>query len=114
MAESSFGRRVPFMFLEDIMSKWADSYGDRGMTALAYGMNEDFSRVLQKQASLPASRAPPIFLVARCACPGLTHLPQMDVFLRQAEPSLDRLSRVSGEIEEARQVMVENIDRCLP
>eukprot|EP00966_Prymnesium_polylepis_P215522 4991011-Prymnesium_polylepis.1 len=53
MAEGSFGRRVPFMFLEDVMSKWADTYGDRGATALAYGMNEDFSRVLQKQARRP-------------------------------------------------------------
>ena len=66
MAESSFGRRVPFMFLEDVMSKWADTYGDRGATALAYGMNEDFSRVLQKQVAdmheqhaIPAQRRRP-------------------------------------------------------
>mmetsp|Transcript_3999 Transcript_3999/g.10031 ORF Transcript_3999/g.10031 Transcript_3999/m.10031 type:complete len:253 (+) Transcript_3999:127-885(+) len=87
MAEASFGRQVPFMFLEDIMCKWADNYGDRGTTALAYGMNEDFSRVLQKQ---------------------------MDAYSRQSELSTDaRVSRVTGEIEEVKQVMVENIDRVL-
>mmetsp|Transcript_12733 Transcript_12733/g.28717 ORF Transcript_12733/g.28717 Transcript_12733/m.28717 type:complete len:143 (+) Transcript_12733:269-697(+) len=58
MAEASFGRQVPFMFLEDIMCKWADNYGDRGTTALAYGMNEDFSRVLQKQAQIRADIPP--------------------------------------------------------
>lgn len=49
MAEGSFGRRIPFSFLENIRTRWIETYGDRGKTALAYGMNEDFSRVLQKQ-----------------------------------------------------------------
>ena len=65
--------------------RWADTYGDRGATALAYGMNEDFSRVLQKQ---------------------------MDAASKQTDASMERVNRVTGEIEEVRQVMVENIDRC--
>lgn len=84
MAESSFGRNIPFQFLEDIIRRWIDTYLDRGRTALAYGMNEDFSRVLQKQ---------------------------MDFFSR--DPNADRVGRVRGEIEEVRQVMVDNIDKVL-
>jgi len=86
MAEGSFGRKIPFDFLEDIRNRWVDTYGDRGKTALAYGMNEDFSRVLQKQ---------------------------MDNFSRERDLSQERVVRVQGEIEEVRQVMVENIDRVL-
>lgn len=49
MADEEFGRRVPFAFLEDIKNRFKAAYGDRGRTALAYGMNADFSRVLQNQ-----------------------------------------------------------------
>ena len=49
MADEEFGRRVPFSFLADIKNRFKSSYGDRAKTALAYGMNEDFSRVLEKQ-----------------------------------------------------------------
>ena len=48
MADTDFGRGVPFAFLDDITRRWSTTYGERGQTALAYGMNEDFSRVLQK------------------------------------------------------------------
>mmetsp|Transcript_12734 Transcript_12734/g.28721 ORF Transcript_12734/g.28721 Transcript_12734/m.28721 type:complete len:92 (+) Transcript_12734:667-942(+) len=38
----------------------------------------------------------------------------MDAYSRQSELSTDaRVSRVTGEIEEVKQVMVENIDRVL-
>ena len=49
MADDEFGRRQPFGFLEGITRRWVATYADRGKTALAYSMNEDFSRVLQKQ-----------------------------------------------------------------
>jgi len=38
-------RRVAFSFLEDIKNKFTATYGERGRTAMAYSMNEDFSRV---------------------------------------------------------------------
>ena len=37
----------------------------------------------------------------------------MDSFSRERDQSQERVSRVQGEIEEVRQVMVENIDRVL-
>jgi len=84
MADGDFGRRVPFAFLDDIVRRWQETYGQRGQTALAYGMNEDFSRVLQRQ---------------------------MDYFSRDA--SADRVFRVANEIDEVRSVMVDNIEKVL-
>jgi hypothetical protein len=49
MADEESGKRIPFAFLEDIKNRFRATYGDRGKTAIAYGMNTDFSRVLQNQ-----------------------------------------------------------------
>uniref|UniRef100_A0A7S0J027 V-SNARE coiled-coil homology domain-containing protein n=1 Tax=Calcidiscus leptoporus TaxID=127549 RepID=A0A7S0J027_9EUKA len=84
MAGEDFGRRLPFAFLEDVARKWMDMYGERGQTALAYGMNEDFSRVLERA---------------------------MAYFSKN--PASDPLRQVHSEIEEVRAVMVENIEKVL-
>lgn len=84
MADEEFGRRVPFAFLEDIKGRWINSYGDRGQTALAYQMNEDFMRILQKQ---------------------------MDYF--SSNPNADRINKVRGEIDQVKSVMVDNIEKVL-
>jgi len=84
MADEEFGRRVPFAFLEDIKNRFKAAYGDRGRTALAYGMNADFSRVLQNQ---------------------------MDYY--SSNPNADKINRVKGEIDEVKTVMVQNIERVL-
>ena len=49
MADEEFGRRVPFAFLEDIKNRFKSLYGNKGKTAMAYAMNEEFSKVLKKQ-----------------------------------------------------------------
>jgi len=49
MADEEFGRRVPFAFLEDIKNRFKSAYGNRGKTAMAYAMNEEFGKVLKKQ-----------------------------------------------------------------
>jgi len=82
MADEAFGRRLPFVFLEEINRRWTIRYGDMGATAVAFHMNEEFSPILQQQMSHFA-RGP------------------------------DTVQRVAGEIEEVRQVMVENIERVL-
>jgi vesicle-associated membrane protein 7 len=54
MADEESGKRIPFAFLGDIKDRFRAAYGDRGKTAIAYGMNTDFSRVLQNQmVSIP-------------------------------------------------------------
>jgi len=84
LADEEFGRRIPFAFLEDVKNRFKATYGDRGKTALAYGMNADFSRVLQNQ---------------------------MDYYSNN--PNADRINRVRGEIDEVKSVMVTNIEKVL-
>eukprot|EP00002_Diphylleia_rotans_P017554 TRINITY_DN3407_c0_g4_i1.p1 TRINITY_DN3407_c0_g4~~TRINITY_DN3407_c0_g4_i1.p1 ORF type:complete len:219 (-),score=60.15 TRINITY_DN3407_c0_g4_i1:110-766(-) len=84
LADEEFGRRIPFLFLEDIKSRFKAQYGDRGKSAIAFGMNEEFSRVLQRQ---------------------------MDHFSNN--PSADKISQVRGDIEEVRSAMVQNIEKVL-
>jgi hypothetical protein len=50
MTDEDFPRRIPFAFLEDIKTRWKQAYGMQGKTAVAYQMNEDFKKVLQRQA----------------------------------------------------------------
>ncbi|KAM3223960.1 hypothetical protein ACQJBY_056297 [Aegilops geniculata] len=44
-ATAASGRRIPFAFLEDIHGKFVKTYGRAALTALAYAMNDEFSRV---------------------------------------------------------------------
>lgn len=49
MADDSFGRRIPFIFLQDLKEKFLSTYGkNRALEAPPYGLNE-FSRVIEKQ-----------------------------------------------------------------
>jgi vesicle-associated membrane protein 7 len=84
MATDSFGRRIPFAYLEDIHMRFMKNYGKVANTALAYAMNDEFSRVLHQQ---------------------------MEYF--STNKQADAINRVKGEIAEVRAVMVENIDKVL-
>uniref|UniRef100_A0A6U4MYF0 V-SNARE coiled-coil homology domain-containing protein n=1 Tax=Hemiselmis andersenii TaxID=464988 RepID=A0A6U4MYF0_HEMAN len=84
MAEEDFGRRAAFSFLEDIKNKFSTTYGERGRTALAYSMNEDFSRVLSKQ---------------------------MDHY--SASGDNDKIERVKADMDDVKNVMVDNIEKVL-
>ncbi|GJP84658.1 hypothetical protein CLOP_g14704 [Closterium sp. NIES-67] len=84
MADAPFGRRVPFAYLEDVHMRFMKTYGRVAGTALAYAMNDEFSRVLAAQ---------------------------MEFF--SSNPNSDTISRVKNEISEVKSVMVENIDMVL-
>ena len=84
MADEGFGRHVPFAFLDAVIRLWSSRYGDRGGSAVAYGMNDDFSAILQQQMDYHSSRS-----------------------------AADQINRVQGEIDEVRSIMVENIERVL-
>lgn len=84
MAEEAFGRQLPFGFLADIKEKFLQMYDSRGRTAVAYGMNDDFSRVLAKQ---------------------------MDYYSNNA--SADKVTKIKGDIDGVKQVMVQNIEKVL-
>ncbi|KAG0002115.1 Vesicle-associated membrane protein [Entomortierella chlamydospora] len=85
MADDSFGRRVPFAFLQDIKERFLTHYGhERALNAqVPYAMNE-FSKTIAKQ---------------------------MDYF--STNPEADRIKQVQGEIEQVKDVMVHNIERVL-
>ncbi|KAJ0020666.1 hypothetical protein Pint_31823 [Pistacia integerrima] len=84
MANDTFGRRIPFSYLEDIHMRFMKNYGRVAHYALAYAMNDEFSRVLHQQ---------------------------MEFF--SSNPSADTLNRVRGEVGEIRTIMVENIEKIL-
>ncbi|GLT81992.1 hypothetical protein SLE2022_004100 [Rubroshorea leprosula] len=84
MANDTFGRRIPFSYLEDIHMRFMKNYGRVAPYAPAYAMNDEFSRVLHQQ---------------------------MEFF--SSNPSADTLNRVRGEVGEIRSIMVENIEKVL-
>ncbi|RKP08683.1 Longin-like domain-containing protein [Thamnocephalis sphaerospora] len=84
MADDSFGRRIPFAFLEDLKTRFTALYTpDQVASAIAYGMNE-FSRTVAER---------------------------MDFYSNN--PSADRFRQVHGELEQVKGVMVQNIERVL-
>jgi len=83
MADEDFGRRIPFAYLEDLKGRFRVSYGDRGKTALAFAMNEDFSRVMKNL---------------------------MEYY---SNPNSDKINKLKGEVDEVKSVMVQNIEKVL-
>ena len=76
-------RRLPFAFLEDIRQRFHATYGEQAHTAIAFAMNEDFGRVLQRQ---------------------------MDFY---NGPSADQFAQVSRKLDDVKGVMVQNIELVL-
>ncbi|KAL5559774.1 hypothetical protein UlMin_035985 [Ulmus minor] len=84
MADEAAGRRIPFAFLEDIHQRFVRTYGRAVLSAQAYGMNDEFSRVLSQQMEYYSN-----------------------------DPNADRINRLKGEMSQVRNVMIENIDKVL-
>ncbi|XP_072984178.1 vesicle-associated membrane protein 711-like isoform X2 [Typha latifolia] len=84
VADDTAGRRIPFAFLEEIHGRFVKAYGRACHTALAYAMNEEFSRVLSQQMEYYSN-----------------------------DPNADRINRIRGEMSQVRNVMIENIDKVL-
>ncbi|RKP12125.1 vesicle-associated membrane protein [Piptocephalis cylindrospora] len=84
MADESFGRRIPFAFLEDVKHRFTETYTTHEAdAALAYGLNE-FARVLADR-----------------------------MIYFSNDPESDNFRRVQGEIDQVKEVMVQNIERVL-
>ncbi|KAB1208987.1 hypothetical protein CJ030_MR6G022955 [Morella rubra] len=84
MADDAFGRRIPFVFLEDIHLRFVKTYGHAILSAPAYAMNDEFSRILSQQ---------------------------MDYYSNNA--NADRLNLLKGEMSQVRGLMMDNIERVL-
>lgn len=85
MTDESARSRLPFAFLNDISETFRAAYGDEAPhAAIAFEMNEEFSPVLRQKC---------------------------EYYLSNKEA--DIISSVKNKIDDARDVMVENIDRIL-
>lgn len=84
MADENAGRRIPFAFLEDIHQRFVRTYGRAVLSAQAYAMNDEFSRVMSQQMEYYSN-----------------------------DPNADRINRLKGEMSQVRNVMIENIDKVL-
>ena len=84
MADEEMSRRIPFAFLADIKNRWKATFGTAGRNAMAYGMNDEFARVLAKQ---------------------------MDYYSHN--PEADRINQVRGGLEDVKTIMVSNIEKVL-
>lgn len=66
-----YAGRIPFAFLEDIHQNFVKTYGRAILSAPAYAMNEEFSRILSQQMHQYSN-----------------------------EPNTDRLNRLKGEMSQ--------------
>jgi len=84
MADEEFGRRIPFAYLEDLKNRFQSTYHDRAKNAIANSLNEDFSKVMQNLMAYYSN-----------------------------SKNSDNITRLKGEVDEVKQVMVQNIERVL-
>eukprot|EP01135_Chromosphaera_perkinsii_P002689 Nk52_evm57s226 gene=Nk52_evmTU57s226 len=84
MAESEFGRKIPFALLEDIKEKFSKKYSETAKTSPAFGMNGDFSKVLADRMKFFSD-----------------------------DRNVDKIAQVKGQINDVKQVMVQNIEKVL-
>lgn len=81
ITDDDFERSRAFLYLNEIKRRFQTAYGERAKTALPFAMNSEFSRILAAQMKH--------FSEAR---------------------DIDTVSRLQGELDEVKDVMVKNID----
>lgn len=85
MADESTKRRITFAFLEDIKGLWRERIGEAEKSALAFSLNDMFAPILRQRMEYYAGN------------------PQ----------ATDNISKVQAQIDNVRDVMMENIDKLL-
>ncbi|KAK0177422.1 hypothetical protein PV328_001478 [Microctonus aethiopoides] len=81
ITDDNFQRSRAFLYLNEIKRRFQATYGPGAQSALAYAMNTEFSRVLANE---------------------MKHYSE--------SKDIDTLSRVHGELDELKDIMVRNID----
>mmetsp|Transcript_7390 Transcript_7390/g.13770 ORF Transcript_7390/g.13770 Transcript_7390/m.13770 type:complete len:219 (+) Transcript_7390:1991-2647(+) len=84
LADSSFSKRMSFLFLEDMSSKFIERYSGVYKTLIAFGANAEFSGVIRDR---------------------------MNYF--NTDPSADKVEALKASIDEVKNIMVDNIDKVL-
>lgn len=88
MSDEKNKHRIPFGFLEDIKNNFITKFGlETAQTAIAFAMNEDFKSVIAERMEFYNSD--------------------------QADKGLDNIGAVKSQIDEVKDVMVQNIERVL-
>ncbi|KAG1664057.1 Vesicle-associated membrane protein 7 [Nymphon striatum] len=81
ITDDDFDRSRAFLFLNEIKKRFISTYGTRPQTALPFAMNSEYSRVLANQ---------------------MRHYSESQ--------DVDTVSKVQGELDELKGIMVQNID----
>ncbi|CAG0916171.1 unnamed protein product [Notodromas monacha] len=81
ITDDDFERSRAFLFLGEIKKRFQVTYGPRALTALPFAMNSEFSRVLANE---------------------MKHFSD--------SKDVDTISKVQGELDELKDIMVQNID----
>ncbi|XP_015181404.1 PREDICTED: vesicle-associated membrane protein 7 [Polistes dominula] len=81
ITDDNFQRSRAFLFLNEIKRRFLTVYGEGAQTAMAYAMNTEFSRVLANE---------------------MKHYSE--------SRDIDTISKVHGELDELKDIMVKNID----
>jgi len=84
MSDQEMGLRVPYAFLFDINNRFKATFREKLLTAGHMAMNDTFSRVLRDRTEFFSN-----------------------------DKNADKINKVKGEIEDAKQIMVKNIDKVL-
>lgn len=83
VADQTMGRERPFAFLEDVRTRFISLHCEEASSAAAYSLNDAFSPVM------------------------------LERLLFYNDPKTNTLSRVRGQVEELRGVMIDNIEQIL-
>lgn len=88
MSDEKNKHRIPFGFLEDIKRSFTTKFGHEApQTAIAFSMNEEFSPMIKER---------------------------MDFYNSDdADKSIDNIGAVKSQIEDVKDVMVQNIEKVL-
>lgn len=81
ITDDEFERSRAFLYLNEVKRRFQTTYGSRADTAIAYSMNNEFAQVMARE---------------------------MKHYSDSRE--VDTISRVHGELEEVKDIMVKNID----
>lgn len=87
MSDELNKHRIPYAFLNDIQEQFLKKYGtEKPQKAIAFAMNEAFSPILKAR---------------------------MEYYNTDKNPAVDNISSVKNQIEEVKDVMVQNIEKVL-
>lgn len=86
MSDELNKHRIPYAFLQDVKESFIKKFGHAAaMKAIAFSMNENFSKIIKER---------------------------MDYY-NSDNPSIDSIGNVQNQLEEVKDVMVQNIEKVL-